>query len=118
MKIEAGKRYVRRDGTVSGVIEKIKTEDNYQFWDSVHDDFYNENGLMFLGKEHDKDLIREYVEPVSEQPEQTETLRDRFAMAALSAVLSVSIGNGWLDKYKLSKLSYEYADAMMEARKQ
>lgn len=113
MKIEAGKRYVRRDGAISGMIRKDCNDDLYPFFDVDSGEFYCENGLWLNETEHDEDLIREYVE----QPAETETLRDRFAMAALQGILTASMGNGWHDKGHLSKLSYEYADAMLEARK-
>ena len=44
---------------------------------------------------------------------QTATLRDQFAMAALTGIISQSLSAGQLSR---AKLAYEYADAMMEER--
>ena len=114
MKIEAGKRYVRRDGKISGVIEKGCTDDLYPFCDDDSGDCYREDGLWLLGEESDEDLISEYVEPIAEQPAETETLRDRFAMAALAGSINV-----WPCSSKLEDcclIAYRVADAMLKAR--
>ena len=118
MKIEAGKRYVRRDGTISGVIRKGCDNDLYPFFDVDSEEYYDENGLWLNETEHDEDLISEYVES---QPAETETLRDRFAMAALAGL----IGRNWdvdrlghdtvIKQWGVS--AYLVADAMLEARK-
>jgi hypothetical protein len=52
-------------------------------------------------------------------PEQ-ETLRDRFAMAALTGMLSNGIVNSLdfpANQKRLTKIAYEFADTMLEARK-
>jgi hypothetical protein len=51
-------------------------------------------------------------------PEQ-ETMRDRFAMAALNGMLASGTEHwdGTGDEKRYSKLAYEAADAMLEARK-
>ena len=111
MKIEAGKRYVRRDGAISGMIREDCNDEDYPFWDDSDGSSYNEYGMWLTGTEHDEDLIREYVEP---QPAETETLRDRFAMAALGGLIESS-GVELFDG-SFPRISYEYADAMLKAR--
>jgi hypothetical protein len=64
MQIEAGKCYVRRDGSVSGVIAKIDSED-YPFHDKEIIATYTPKGIRGLGPDHWSDLVAEYVEPVS-----------------------------------------------------
>lgn len=120
MKIEAGKRYWRRDGTISGVI----TSYQFPFSDDCFEESYDENGRIFPDREHNKDLISEYVEstavPKDEQPAETETLRDRFAMAALQGLLACDAMNAESDgdpKKWYSSRAYKYADAMLAARK-
>lgn len=52
-----------------------------------------------------------------------ETLRDRFAMAALTGLLAKHGDAGWCEHGEVTSIPgaaatmYEYADAMMEARK-
>ena len=66
MKIEVGKRYVRRDGSVSGVISRNDDPD-YPFTDELDD--YTEGGYFWVSATaHPADLVSEYVEPVKEIP--------------------------------------------------
>ena len=58
MKIEAGKRYVRRDGEISGV---ITLSDGF-LYDSKNNWFYTESGATG-GADINKNLISEYIEP-------------------------------------------------------
>jgi len=62
MKIEVGKRYVRRDGEISGVI----TPDKgccLPFWDEVNQSSYTITGRYWIGGGiADNDLIKEYNE--------------------------------------------------------
>lgn len=68
MKIEAGKRYVRRDGRITGVIVK-ELDDTYPFFDRVHANSYTESGMLFdddsmyddTENERGMDLVGEYV---------------------------------------------------------
>jgi hypothetical protein len=48
--------------------------------------------------------------------EETTSLRDQFAMAAMSGIISTAFGEGATEK-ALTDLAYRLADAMMEARK-
>lgn len=65
--IEAGKRYVRRDGTISGIID-LNYNSNYSM-DWVFQDghrTYRENGTWdYDGLESPRDLMKEYIEPES-----------------------------------------------------
>ncbi len=65
MKLEEGKRYVRRDGEISGVLEKNTgmSKCNFPFYDPAHEFSYNEKG-WFFGGHSDVDLISEYSEYV------------------------------------------------------
>jgi hypothetical protein len=58
MKIEAGKRYVRRDGTISGTIYLRHSED-YPFGDDT--ETYCEDGKVYHDEETNNDLIGEYT---------------------------------------------------------
>lgn len=61
MKIEAGKRYVRRDGKISGVI-KVHNNEFYPRFDPRYFIHYTENGMYWKdGKDSRYDLIAEYV---------------------------------------------------------
>ncbi len=64
MQIEVGKRYVRRDGTVSGVIRALDSVD-YPFLDKELLATYTAEGIRGLRPDHWSDLVAEYVEPVS-----------------------------------------------------
>lgn len=63
MKLEAGKRYVRRDGTISGELELyprgwLQDPDTSLFFDPSDEEFGH---LVFVGtKSCAKDLVKEY----------------------------------------------------------
>lgn len=61
MKIETGKRYVRRDGLITDPIE-ITSGPTYPFWDSKHGTTHTPQG-EWIGPEaiEPEDLIREYT---------------------------------------------------------
>lgn len=48
---------------------------------------------------------------------QSETLRDRFAMAALTGLLACRPPHSTVTRKERAEYAYKYADAMMEARK-
>lgn len=57
--IEAGKRYYRADGGVSGLIERTGDNGAYEFTDGTR--YYDRCGFLYSAKEPSKvDLIREY----------------------------------------------------------
>jgi len=93
LQLEVGKRYVRRDGEVSGLIESWSGSD-YQFKDSRTWSTYTKFGQFDVDDEKNQlDLITEYTEqaapePTPIKPEPVKTLRDEFAMAALAAIIS------------------------------
>lgn len=62
--IEEGKRYVRRDGVVSGVIEKDPyDESTFTFKDPTTGHWYTENGSYWWNSRSSPyDLIKEYHE--------------------------------------------------------
>lgn len=64
MQIEVGKRYVMRDGNVSGLLQ-YRLGDTYPFLCPVNNRMYAVKGERYIGKEHPTDLVAEYVEPVS-----------------------------------------------------
>lgn len=63
MKVEVGKRYVRRDGSISGVMEDCDGHDGYPFADQYES--YTAGGKYYADstKDHEFDLVSEYVEP-------------------------------------------------------
>lgn len=76
MKIEAGKRYVRRDGNVSGIIESDKsgiTGLDFPFRDEI--ETYSVNGEVWLSRQSDLDLIAEYKESQIKEIDFTKPLR-------------------------------------------
>lgn len=64
MQIEAGKRYIRRDGSISGVLRR-KDGGVYPFFCPVNIQTYTEKGVRYLGGTDPSDLVAEYIEPVS-----------------------------------------------------
>lgn len=63
MIIEVGKRYVRRDGSLSGVIVKninYLTKSIYEFYDGY--ETYSKKGEFQIGDDSQFDLISEYTE--------------------------------------------------------
>lgn len=86
MRIEAGKRYVRRDGKISGVIEQRKgIIGEYAFEDPVMLKTYRADGMWNGEHQVDSDLISEYIEPPSQEAVEIKVLRDE--VAALTAAL-------------------------------
>ena len=74
MKIEEGKRYVRRDGKVSGkIITRIS--DAYPFFDPQRVVTYSAIGKTVSGMEIGPDLITEYKEPSMKDIDFTKPLR-------------------------------------------
>jgi hypothetical protein len=75
MKIEAGKRYVRRDGKISGVMAENKSSTTHKFEEVSGLRYaYMKSGHLYSSKsEEPQDLIREYTEPTAEgnYPERT-----------------------------------------------
>lgn len=61
LKLEFGKRYVRRDGEISGVLEDTFTS-SYPFLDESQSATYTENGIRISGTSDPSDLISEYVD--------------------------------------------------------
>ena len=59
-------------------------------------------------------LVNEFTQPgdVVYQPATAPTLRDQFAMAALTSLLRIE---GYMMRDR-SRIAYEYADAMLKAR--
>lgn len=58
MKLQEGKRYVRRDGQISGVIEHNPFNYEYPFVDADNRNTYSKDGLRFIkGLEHASDLV-------------------------------------------------------------
>lgn len=82
MKIEAGKRYVRRDGKVTGPIgvEGEGGDTDYPFYDDVFECTYTPHGVWKLnGEEHPQDLVMIYPEPPSQGSVEIKVLRAEVA---------------------------------------
>jgi hypothetical protein len=116
MKIEAGKYYRRRRGDVVGPLTGVTWCDRTFM---AADMTWHENGSYVLGLGHEYDLISEvYVSdtPPADAPAPgAKTLRDEFAMAALSGMLT-DRDCGDVPATAVASAAYEYADSMMEAR--
>ena len=78
MKIEAGKRYVRRDGTISGVIT-ARQNILYPFEDLVAQKTYRRDGTWNGEHRADCDLISEYIEQPSQESVEIKVLRAEVA---------------------------------------
>lgn len=127
LRIQAGKRYRRRDGLETGSILNVKVA-GYPFLDPTSRQTYSDFGCVYhSGITDGRDLVAEIPEPTPAppEPEQTEaapqkTLRDEFAMVALPAIIQT----GWLSEpgvspeYTAALLAYRVADAMHEAREE
>lgn len=115
MKLEVGKRYVRRDGKVTGPIE-LYNHEQYHFRDSMHAHTYHESGVWSLVEKTERDLISEYIEPEVVKDD-AKTLWDEYAMAALA-----SMNYDWFESSsRIADMVSEaatLADAMLAARKE
>lgn len=60
MKIELGKQYIRRDGTISGILRSLESTE-FPFADQLYS--YNNSGRWSEDSQSGHDLIREY-EPI------------------------------------------------------
>lgn len=76
MKIELGKKYIRRDRKVTGALTlNPDLYTAYPFMDPVTSRTYTTDGATLRGYPHDEDLIAEYVEPQSREAELEEKLQ-------------------------------------------
>jgi len=76
LKLEAGKRYVRHDGGVTGPLEHSKLRD-YPFRDPLSYLIYTTNGLRDCC-DRGRDLVAEYVEPAAEPAKLTLEVGKRY----------------------------------------
>ncbi len=74
IEVEAGKRYMRRDGKISEpiIVRKKYPAQDFFFFDNSSGHFLREDGRCYPGSEHLTDLINEHPEP-----------------------LGVAVGDGW-----------------------
>lgn len=138
MKLELGKKYIRRDRQITGQLEDAQDK-RYRFYDPKNYIPYTAEGsdlLSSVGCLGDWNLVAEYIDPDDEPaiitgkagtnptsindmvkfpPEKT--LRDEFAMAALTGILENSASFS-LPSKDLAEISYRLADAMLAARKE
>ena len=65
MKIQEGKRYVRRDGNITGKIEKEEKDVffGFDFVDPNNNLVYDVSGRKYIDGESGEDLVEEYIEP-------------------------------------------------------
>lgn len=63
MKLQLGKRYVRRDGKVTGPLEEISTQRFFTIRDPETEFEYLEDGKYYPDQEHSCDLVSEYIAP-------------------------------------------------------
>lgn len=131
MKLELGKRYVRRDGVITGRLRNSGCV-TFPFDDPFAENAYREDG-SYDRDENEEDLISEYIEPEVVKDE-VKTLRDEVVMAVLPSIidfyrhaLSLDLADGKIDKAEfntdhladlIAKDSLEIADAYLAARKE
>lgn len=65
MKLEVGKRYVRRDGQVTSPL-RYEEHDTFMFWDDQDCNSYKEDGAFHYCGTSTLDLIEEYAEEQDE----------------------------------------------------
>jgi hypothetical protein len=68
------------------------------------------------GRSYNDDLLEDVVLCVQKMMDKETALRDQFAMAALTGLLSDPVRDA--DSADYAECAYEYADAMLEARKE
>jgi hypothetical protein len=126
MKIEAGKYYRTRGGRIIGPMRHVVYRaEKWKFWALGFNDgapcWTDEGRWCEFDDSHDMDLISEvYVSdtPPSDEPApEAKTLRDEFAMAALTGLLANAVNNGRMGAEDWASDAYLFADKMMEARK-
>jgi hypothetical protein len=128
MQIEAGKYYRTRGGRVIGPMREIvsRIAEKWKFWAIGFNDgapcWTDEGRWSDVEDMHEMDLISEvYVSdtpPADAPAPEVETLRDRFAIAALSALTGLMVNlKIEMPHDELADKVYRMADAMMEARK-
>jgi hypothetical protein len=119
MKLELGKRYVRRDGEVTGPLEKNDGNPEYPFWDNEHCYSYTPEGtndldyvgcpLDIIRKEGDKASpeMRNADRPASEMTKREAIARD-FMVKALE------IGRTHSERsVGIARLAIQSADALL-----
>lgn len=119
IKIEPGKSYRVRNGE-RWYCAGFSQREGYPFvmrGKEGYDYDFTADGKMFAGVPSDFDVVAEWTEPDAPPTEQPETLRDRFAMAALTGMLAATAhDSNWPSPAEIATRASEYADAMMEAR--
>ena len=94
LKIEVGKRYVRRDGEITGVIVRSEIEPMYPYMDSSTDHTYMDTGVYYEFKPfHPLDLTTEYIEGSKETPEEDKTLFTPINLDSLSDDDAIELEN-------------------------
>lgn len=84
---------------------------------------FNEKGCLYAHEDSPYDLFmkEEPTQALTNVPEETMTLRDKFAIASIEIAHSVNCIRGHSYEECLArtaKMAYDMADAMMKARKQ
>jgi hypothetical protein len=80
--IEVGKRYVRRDGKISGVMQKTEHLTRVRDSDSEYYFECNGHGKVYSWTESPEDLMKEYTEPNIEQMKKTVEVSEDFVKQA------------------------------------
>ena len=123
LKIEAGKYYLTWGGDVAGPMAQ-GNDKRYPwiiFSGIVNSLRWNQDGDYSYAGKHSLDLVVEvYVSdtpPADAPAPETKTLRDEFAMAALTGLMAQAIDNGNIGSGDWASDAYLFADNMMDARK-
>ena len=128
MKIEAGKYYRTRGGQVFGPMVRNPEHDTNFAWCLVFSEPENSwtevgrwsmNGKLCLFDLVAEVHISDTPPDVAPAPE-AKTLRDEFAMEALPIsydYIRIGKATSAFNRYVLAATAYDFADAMMEARK-
>ena len=117
MKLEAGKRYVMRNGGVTGSLSQdVSGVSIFEFYCTECGKYWTKSGSIGgANTPIDSDIVAEYVEPQESNEAPQLTLRDQFAMAALTGFIASADETMKPEAYAIA--AYMAADAMMKARK-
>ena len=115
MKLEPGKRYVRRDGEVTGPLVRYESR-KYPFYDHAECEVYRPNGRYWDHGEEPEDLISEYIEGDkasqtmrnADRPASEMTKREAIAAGVLAQVAYLDEMN-----HQAASLAIDYADALL-----
>lgn len=120
MKLEVGKRYVRKDGKITALLTESSSS-VYPFIDEENFDLYTREGFYRVDRRTDKDLVAEYVEekPLPKYAQQyfNEELSDEplTEEAVIDCMLKFAVGMIGMFYSELSPLTQPHFSKTLKA---